>query len=528
MQTSPKPTDAANDLRRAILTAIRRRDLTTADDLCAKLEQLLPEEPDAFGFRARISQQRADYIASANWANKALGFAPHRQDLQLVSAEAKIFIGDIAGTIADLEAIQQSTPKNPEITRQLSTLFSQLQRHDAAYDCAKATLSLAPDSVPSLYLMASASIAVGKLDEAEKLINQIIRKVPEESDIFYNLSTLRKQAKDRNHVEQLTRILSSIPQDDPRVTSIAYALGKEYEDLGQHSEAFDHYDLGAKARHRRLNYDVKGDEAVADRIIQTFSKDWWQEHPAGDSQHAPIFVLGLPRSGTTLIDRILSAHSKVASLGEVNDVAYAVTRAGFPANDKLDLISHSATSDMSQLGNEIGIAFSGYGENVPHLLDKTPGNYLYLGLIAKSLPQAKLVHVHRHPMASGFAVYKALFRMGYPFSYNLTSLARYYAAYHRMMAHWRTLFPDRILDVRYEDLVDDQEKLSRLIISHIGLNWEEACLDFHKNKAPTATASAAQVRQPLYSTSRDLWRVHEERLAPFRSTLKELNVPCPE
>ena len=162
----------------------------------------------------------------------------------------------------------------------------------------------------------------------------------------------------------------------------------------------------------------------------------------------PIFVLGLPRSGTTLVDRIISAHGAVTSLGEVNDFAYAVIRAGYPAKTKQELIERSAKSDMESLGAEYWRALQGYGEPAPYLIDKTPANYLYLGLIGRSLPHAPLIHVRRHPLASCYAVYKTLFRMGYPFSYDLGDIARYYLAYHRLMEHWKELFPDRILDVQ--------------------------------------------------------------------------------
>ena len=194
-------------------------------------------------------------------------------------------------------------------------------------------------------------------------------------------------------------------------------------------------------------------------------------------------------------------------------------RHGAPASDKQTLMDNVAKSDMPVLGAEYWHASRGYGETEPHLIDKTPGNYLYLGLIAKSLPSAAIVHVRRHPMASGYAMYKSLFRMGYPFSYDLESIAEYWLAYDRLMAHWRALLSDRILDVSYEELVDDQERVSREIVAHCGLEWSDDCLRFHENAAPTATASAAQVRSPIYRSARDLWKQYRGRLAPMERAL---------
>jgi len=194
--------------------------------------------------------------------------------------------------------------------------------------------------------------------------------------------------------------------------------------------------------------------------------------------------------------------------------------------NKQDLIKRTASADLRELGEAYWDALCGYGEAGAYFIDKTPANYLYLGLIAKALPNARIVHVRRHPMASGYAMYKTLFRMGYPFSYDFKDIGRYYLAYNRLMTHWKNMFPGRILDVQYEALVDDQEAVSRTILTHCQLQWEEECIEFHRNAAPTATASAAQVRQPIYREARDLWRTHEAALAPLAEVLKEGGLEC--
>lgn len=518
--------DKFRKLREAAGDHLRKADFEAAEKISVQLINDFPDKPDGWVFKARIAQRRNDFFGAADLMKTALEIAPDRLDIRLAQAESRIYVGRIAAAIAALNAIRTHPSVDETVYGQLSALYTQLGRHKDAYECAQEARVLAPTSLNRLYLVASAAIALGEMEEAEKLLNKIIRAAPGEGDIYYNRATLRKQTADCNHIDELQRRLKAVRPLEHREAPICYALGKELEDLGEHGQAFDMFARGARSRRARLSYDVGIDEKAAARIIETFDQGWAHNTAPGAEQEGPLIVLGLPRSGTTLVDRILSAHSNVASLGEVNDFAYGVVRAGYPAAGKDELIKNSASADMAQMGQAYWAALRGYGEPAAYLIDKTPANYLYLGLIAKAAPRARIVHVRRHPMASGYAMFKTLFRMGYPFSYSLTDVGRYYLAYDRLMAHWRRLFPDRILDIQYEELVDRQEAVSQDILSHCGLPWEEACIEFHRNTAPTATASAAQVRQPIYRDARDLWRIHEARLEPLAKILKEGGVPC--
>lgn len=522
--TSPK-TDLFR-LRKLANGHIQKGQFVDAERACAAMQSADPDAPDPWVFRARIAQRRNDFTAVATHAQRALSLAPHRLDVRVVAAESCIYIGQIAKALAALTAIEDEAETDLNILRQVCAIYTQLGRHEAAYRCARRVRDGDPASLNHLYLLASAAIAVGKIDEAETLLDAIVKASPEEGDIYYNRAGLRKHTPANNHIDQIRERLRFTGPDDHRHTPLCYALGKEMEDLGEQREAFKSFAAGAAARKARLRYQVREEVKAADHIIKIFDKNWWDDTPDGDDSARPVFVMGLPRSGTTLVDRIISAHSAVSSLGEVNDFAYGVVRTGFPAKDKFDLIARTARADMQTLGSQYWAALGGYGEAGPYLIDKTPANYLYLGLIAKALPHARIVHVRRHPLASGYAMFKTLFRMGYPFSYDLEDIGHYYLAYHRLMDHWRSLFADRICEVQYEDLVDDQEAVSRDIIAHCGLQWETACLDFHRNAAPTATASATQVRQPIYRSARDLWRDHDEALQPLRKILEAGGVSC--
>jgi hypothetical protein len=235
-------------------------------------------------------------------------------------------------------------------------------------------------------------------------------------------------------------------------------------------------------------------------------------------------VLGLPRSGTTLVDRILSSHSKVASLGEIQDFALVLIEGAGQARDKADLIRRSAAMDHAALGRAYRSRIAERDPRALFAIDKTPLNFLYIGLIALALPNARIVHVRRGAMDGCYAMYKTLFRMGYPFSYDLGDLAAYRIAYERLMAHWRGALPGRMVEIDYEALIADQEGESRRLVAACGLDWEEACLDFHRNPAPVATASAVQVRAPIHDRSVGLWRRYETGLVPLADALGKAGI----
>lgn len=443
---------------------------------------------------------------------------------RFVFAEALITRGRIAEALAQLDEAVKIAGGDPRAWSQLVVFYTQLGRHERAADCARTLERLLPESADALFTVASALTAVGETDEASAILDRIIASNPAQAEAYYTRATLRRQGRDAKHIDELTARLAAIPDGSPDEVPLCYALGKEYEDLGLLDQSFAHFAPGADARRRGMRYDVATDVAAIDAIIDTFDKAWRDRTAPGSRFAGPIFVLGLPRSGTTLVDRILDAHPEVTSLGEVNDFAYAVMRAGGAAANKEALIRQLADADAEALGEEYWRALRGYGENAPFLIDKTPANYLYLGLILQSLPGARVIHLRRHPMASAYAMYKMLFRMGYPFSYDFDDIARYYAAYRRLMDHWHELWPGRILDVDYEALVDDPDAASRRIVAHCGLDWSPRCLEYFRDARPTATASAVQVREPVHRRARDLWRKLGDELEPLRKNLEEQGI----
>jgi tetratricopeptide (TPR) repeat protein len=424
--------------------------------------------------------------------------------------------------LAALEAADvaaRCAPRDPGVFDAVGTLRSFANAHERALEAYDQAVALAPREPRYLYNRASVRRFVGDLAGAEADYDRVIALNPRDYEAYFNRSELRVQTAERNHVAQLEALAGQPGADWRAEVQIRYALAKECEDLGDHRRAFFHLRRGADTRRAHMAYDVATDVATVDWIIEAYPRGpeavaaigGPHGAPSGGPSGAPIFIVGLPRSGTTLLERILGRHSALSSAGELDSFALALMdaarrRAGRPEVPRRELVALSAGLDFAALGQDyLRRAHEAVGAE-GRFIDKMPLNYLYCGLIARALPGARIIHMTRHPMASGYAMYKTLFKDGYPFSYDLRDIARYYLAYRRLMDHWRATLPGAIHEIGYEDLVADQQGETRKVLAYLGLEWEDACADFHQNPTASTTASAAQVRRPLYDSSVAQWR----------------------
>jgi hypothetical protein len=357
----------------------------------------------------------------------------------------------------------------------------------------------------------------------------VIALDPDDYEAYKNRSDLRPQSTAHNHISALQTLLArgSLPRQGE--VQLHYALAKELEDLGCYEESFRQLARGARLRRRHLRYDVAMDVASADWIMEAFPAP----QPSADliaSAEAPIFIVGLPRSGTTLVERILSGHPSVHSAGELPSFALSVMgavshRRASESVPRRTMIERAATLDFNALGRDYLARARAAGAVGGRFIDKMPLNYLYCALIARSLPNAKIVHVRRHPMASCYAIHKTLFKDGYPFAYDLGELARYYIAYRRLMAHWQRALPGHLYTLDYEALVAGQTGETRRLLEFCGLEWHDACMHFQHNRAPVTSASAAQVRRPMYHSSIWQWRHYRRELSTLALQLEDAGIP---
>lgn len=475
---------------------------------------------------SRVWQRLGDFKAMRTAAQKARELDSEHPDAVLREIESDIYCGDIQHARSSLALLENRAGTNTQLLQEIAQLYLHCSAHTEAGRCYAKAVELKPDHAPYLFNLASSLVTLGEIKRAEQLFNQLIEQSPLDYGALLNRSMLKTWKPENHHLHQLSDSLSALAPGDAGEVPLCYALAKEYEDLGEFKKSFSFLRRGADRRRSMLAYKVEQDIDAMRQIRETFNQELFAKTSL-QAQGAPAyFVFGLPRTGTTLVDRILSSHSQVGSLGEISNLAYAIMQLASGPGGKREMIKRSATINMADLGQIYSQGIQGFGATAAHLINKTPQNFLYAGLIHLALPEAKMIHLRRHPLDSCYAMYKTLFRMGYPFSYNLEDLGHYYLAYHQLMQHWRDVLPGKILDIDYETLVDQQERTSRELLAFCGLTWEDACLEFQNNTAPAATASAAQVRQPVYRSSLQRWKDYAEELAPLALFLEKNGIDC--
>jgi tetratricopeptide (TPR) repeat protein len=458
----------------------------------------------------------ADAIAAAR---RAVAAAFRRRDLVAASA-ALAQLTQLRST-ASGDAVEDAKAQ-----AELGDLYSLLQEYQRAREHYDQALARMPAEPRYWFNRAAVRRYLGELAGAEEDYDRTLELAPQDAQTYLNRSELRTQTSASNHIAQLEHALSGARTWQSEVP-IRYALAKEFEDLGQYARAWQQLSAGAALRRRHLQYNPRVDLDTVDWIRAAYPAG--VAFDGGCRSEEPIFIVGMPRTGSTLVDRILSSHPEVFAAGELPDFAAAVVAAAarqlVREAPRQELIAASAHLDFRALGEDYLRRTRPRTGKTPRFSDKLPINYLYAGLIARALPNARIVHVMRDPVATCYGLFKVLFEQGYPFSYDLLELADYYAGYRRLMDHWRAALPGRIIDFSYEALVNNPAQQIPQLLHAVGLSWHSACLEFHSNPAPVATASAAQVRRPIYSSAVSLWRHYERELQPLITRLKAAGIP---
>ena len=492
--------------------AFAHGDVATAERICSELVARTADNGAAWALLTETALQRGRTDAAIVCADRAVALMPKDPIPLILRAKCLLVSGDARRAFEAAEAASKLVGNVPEALDALGAIFGLLGLHKRAKEFFLRTVAARPGVPQYLFNLAATERMTGALSEAEAHCDGAIALDRHYGLAHYLRSDLRIQSADRNHIEEMETLVRGGRLARPSEVMLRFALGKEYEDLDLHSQAFDHVEAGCDLQHRSIPHDSAAEIAEIDRIIRTHTTSWMAAAPSGYSAAAPVFVAGLPRTGTTLVERIVASHPAMVSVGETGAFAAEMRRA------MSDTTAKAAPAEIGRRYIDATTAFREL-QNF-RFVDKTLQNYLCCGLIHTALPAARIILLQRHPLDACWAIYKAHFQGKFSFAYHQIELAEYYLAYRRLTRHWRaTLPPNVLLEINYEDIVKDQSAASRRLIGFLGLPWDDEVLRFHESAAPSATASAVQVRRPIYASSVGKWRHHAERLAPLRARL---------
>lgn len=529
MQPTTKREESPQQMEARVLAAVGQGNMKLAITCCRQLNKQYPRYASGWYTASQLAARLGNSRGAMQAIEKALALEPGSLRWQLQKATCLMQAGDVQNARPLLQALDKQDLQSGFQCAQLALHLSRLDLHERSLYHYQRAIRLEPTQSEHHYNLATVHRFLGNFSAAERALENAIDLNPRDFEAYKLRSELGTQTAQSNHLDSLHRALERYPQDHQARVQLNFSLAKEYEDLQQWQKAYEHLSAGAGARRERMRYKVDGDIETMQAIAANYSPGFVQANKGNCDNNETIFILGMPRTGTTLVERILSSHSDVVSAGELNNFALEMSRAAakhMPAgktgtdNSKLDRVVASTGLDFAELGQRYINSTRPVSGQTRRFVDKMPLNFLYLGLIHMALPQAKIVHLERHPLDTCFAIYKTLFADAYPFSYHLEELGRYYAAYRKLMVHWHQACPGVIHSLRYESLVSDMEEQANQLLEYCSLPWEPACLEFHKQKQASTTASATQVRQPVYTSSIGKWRRFEDQLAPLIRVLE--------
>jgi tetratricopeptide (TPR) repeat protein len=430
-------------------------------------------------------------------------------------------VGEVRAALACATDPVLADCRDPAVLAGMGALMDDQGVPEPALPLLRRAVALGANTPETWLRLGNAESYAGNEDAAERALEACLALAPDFGPAHRVLAKLRRATPARNHVARLRDCIARVPEHHPDAPLLHYALFKELDDLDDTAAAWPALAEGMRLRRRQVVHADAAEAALFEALMQV------RAAPPGPALPgpAPIFIVGMPRSGTTLLERMLGAHPDVADAGELRDftvqLRWCCQQMGGPHPDAA-LVAAAATADLSALGARYLAHTQWLAQGRAFYTDKLPTNFLNLGFIANALPQARILHLVREPMDVCFSNLKEWFGDAYPHTYQADEMAAHYRRYRALMAHWRAEFPGRVLDVAYRDLVAEPEATARRVLAHCGLAFEPGVLAVEARRGAVATASAAQVREPIHTRFLGQWRRYEAPLQPLRQALGAL------
>jgi len=504
---------------------------------CRTLLQQNPQFADAWFLLSVAAEAQRNIGKAIQLVDKALEL--HADSSEYLAQKAK-FHALLNQTDASATAAQQALSLNPQNALTLDTLgvvLTRLGYYEQARDALKKAITLKSGNAQYHFNLASAEQFLGNLKQAELHYQQAITLQPNFARAYWALSELHKNTAGDSKLHQMQALLSNDKLSVEDALYLGHAISREHEHAGDYDLAFEQLSRAKQRKRQQLNYDSSIDAALFEAVQNAFPKPVAHKPSVATNKAngvTPLFIVGMPRSGTTLVERILSSHSEVASLGELQEFTLAVHKcSGVKSPQALngDVIAGALQGTPEALADyylgSLQTKMSAMAPSSIYFIDKMPLNFLYLGFILRSLPQAKIICVRRNPLDTCLSNFRQLFAVNfsyYNYHYHLEDTARYYILFHRLMEHWQQVLDDRILEVSYDELTREPETVTAQMLGYLELDWQDQCLQFHENQSAVTTASTVQVREPLYQTAVGRWQHYRKQLQPVMALLDEAGI----
>ena len=415
-------------------------------------------------------------------------------------------------------------PNHVQAHNKLGYMLYRLGRADEAMTHYQRALALKPDHAEAHCGLGKVLAAVGRLEEARRAYDAAIAFAPRDAGNYFYLGRAVRFVRDDRHflaMQDLARDMSSLSTQQQ--IQLHFALAKAFSDVGEHDRSFHHLREGNVLRRQQIPYDEEKTLGRLERIQAVFTPSLMRDRAGlGEPSSVPIFIVGMHRSGTTLVEQIFASHPKCFGAGEVTEMGAIVDQLHGPNGSEFpETVPSLSQAQLRELGGCYLGKIRRLSATADRITDKEPSNFVYAGLIHLLFPNARIIHTRRDPRDTALSCFSLMFTQGPGHYCDLAQLGRFYRHYQALMAHWRDVLPpDVMLEIDYEALVEDFEGQTRRLVAHCGLDWDDSCLSFHQNKRAVLTANSALVREPIYRSSVGRWRNYEKFLEPFMHALE--------
>ena len=495
-----------------------------AEDVFKEILQKDPNNIDALRFMGILAFKSGNHDIAEAVLTKALKMAPTYNLLWANLAQVYSVTGQLDKAKQSFANILALNPENGLIWAEYGTVLTKLADYDAAVSAYLKAIDFKPDS-PRVHLsLGHVYKTLGEIDKSIKSYQKTIEQNSLSGESYWSLANLKTYRFSDHEISNMQKTLNDEIADLEKI-QMYFALGKAFESKKDFRQSFHYYDKGNKLKHDIVKYSAKDNTEKTKKTLNFFQKELAQElKGSGFDSIDPIFVLGMPRSGSTLVDQIISAHSLVDGTQELPNIIKAAAdlnamdEKGYP-----ETLLKLQKNDIKNLGKKYIDSTRWSRQKAPFFIDKMPNNFIHIGLIKTILPNAKIIDTRRGSMDTCFSCFKQFFARGQLFTYSLSDLAHYYNDYIDAMDHWHKIYPGEILTVEYKNVIGNTETTIRQIIDYCGLPFEQDCLEFYNSSRPVKTPSAQQVRQPIYKSGMNYWENYAEYLSPLKELLNDPN-----